>query len=515
MFRPRYAPTTTLTRLFVRLFSDRGNRKSATKPTLFQRALQGKFTVSSVQDAQAFLSTTLNQRDNPIAVVEEILASRNGLRCLNRAFNIDATPKYIDEVLQPVITWLQYPALQSASNGFYLRSTLQSIVDSPGSKFWKNYHSHVQYELVDQKSTQCFAWFLLQLLTNTRNVRPLDLMIAKDPLVQSILADSTYGNTRDLGQRIQRVYALHQAAKARKDRHTFQPRHDNDLQNFQDIGIFPTLQELMSDDKPRIWKAAEVFKEPDPTRRLYIYLANLFRLYRQDWLEEIKEKVRIALGKETEVAHTIKTLKVKLTGVSCRDASRKNGQHPWSLKLECLEALPELKDLNPEQRKAFIKDDIEFMPDGALGLVVADGEPVAIIKILRDEALLAKSVICVSFHHWGTIPQAMLRMINATNLDLVLLNTAGYAYEPVLGRLQETTEIPFERELLFWDDSQMLEESEAYKIEGTSAKAHTPHQALSTQPSSRRVALVSATCLSSKENANVCWIRSQEDCKTA
>lgn len=476
MVRPRNAPTPTFVRVFVRLFSDRGNRKSATKSKLFQRALQGKFAVSSVQDAQVFLSTTLDQRDKPIAVVEEILASRNGLRCLNRAFNIDATPDYIDEVLQPVITWLQYPALQSASNGSYLRSTLQAIVDPPGSKFWQGYHSHVNHELVDQKSTQCFAWFLLQLLTNTRNVRPFDLMIAKDPLTQSVLADSTYSNTRDLGQRIQRVCALHQIAKSRKDRHTFQPQHDNDFQNFQDIGIFPTLREVMSDDKPRIWRAAEVFEEPDPTRRLYNYLANLFRLYRQDWLEEIKEQVQIALGKQTENTHSIRTLKVKMTGVSCRDASRKNGQHPWALKLECSETLPELKELNPEQRKAFLRDDVDFMQDGVLGFVVADGKPVAIVKILRDEALLAKSVICITFPNPESISQAMLGMINAANLDLVLLNTAGYAYEPVLGRLQETTEVPFERELLFWDDSRMLEESEAYKTEGTFANRHSTRQ---------------------------------------
>lgn len=473
MFRPRHAPTTIFVRVFVRLFSDRGNRRSASKPTLFQQGLQGKFTVSSVQDAQAFLSAILDQRGNPIAVVEEIMASRTGLRCLNRAFNIDASPEYIDEVLQPVITWLQYPALQSASNGFYLRSALEAIVEPPGSKFWNGYHSHVKYELVDQKSKQCFAWFLLQLLTNTRNVRPIDLMIAKDPLVQSVLADSPYQNIRDLGQRIQRVCALHQTAKSRKDRHTFQPQHDNDFQNFQDIGIFPTLQEVMSNDKPRIWRAAEVFEEPDPTRRLYIYLANLFRLYRQDWLEEIKEQVQIALGKETEVARIITTLKVKLTGISCRDASRKNGQHPWSLKLECSETLPELKGLNPEQRRAFIKDDLDFMQDGILGFVIADRQPIAIVKILRDEALLAKSVICINFPNPESIPQAMLGVINATNLELVLLNTAGYAYEPVLGRLQETTEVPFERELLFWDDSQMLEESEAYKTEGTFANRHT------------------------------------------
>jgi hypothetical protein len=473
MFRPRRAPTTTLLRIFVRFFSDRGDRKHATKPTLFQNALRGKFTVSSVEDAQAFLSTTLNQRGNPIGVVEEILASPNGLRCLHRAFNFDTTPEYIDTVLQPVISWLQYPGLQSASNGFYLRSTLQAIVDPPGSKFWKGYHSHVKYELVDQKSTQCFAWFLLQLLTNTRNVRPVDLMIAKDPLVQSVLEDSSYGNTRDLGQRIQRVHALHQTANSRKHQQTFQPRHDNDFQNFKDIGIFPTLQEVMSDDKPRIWRAREVFEEPDPTRRLYVYLANLFRLYRQDWLEEIKEQVQMALGKETKVARAITTLKVKLTGVTCRDAYRRNGHHPWSLKLECSEALPELEDLSLEQRKAFIKDDSDFMPDGGLGFLVADGEPVAIVKILRDEALLATSVVCITFPNHDLIPQAILIMINAKSLDLILLNTAGYAYEPVLGRLQDTTEIPFEREQLFWDESQLIEESEAYSTGGTLVHAYT------------------------------------------
>jgi hypothetical protein len=468
MFRPRYVSNTTLIRVFVRLFSDRGDRRNATKSTLFKRALQGKFKVSSIQDAQAFLSTTLNQRDNPISVIEEILASRNGLRCLHHAFNIDDTPEYIDEVLQPVISWLQYPSLQSASNGSYLRLTLQAIVDTPGSKFWKGYHSHVKYELVDHKSTQCFAWLLLQLLTVTRNVRPFDLMIAKDPLLRSVLADSSYSNTRDLGQRIQRVYALHQTANSRSHRQTFEPQHDNDFQNFKDIGIFPTLQEVMTDSKPRISRATEVFEELDPTRRLYVYLANLFRLYRQDWLEQIKEQVQNALGKETKVARAVTTLKVNMTGVSCRDASRKNGQHPWSLTLECSEALPELKDLNSEQRKAFIKDDTDFMPDGTLGVVVADGEPVAIVKILRDEALLAQSVICVQFPDRQRISQAMLGMANATSLDLVLVNAPGYAYEPVLGRLQNTTEIPFERELLFWDESQLLEESEAYDTEGTS-----------------------------------------------
>lgn len=463
MFRTRLVPTITLIRVFARLFSDHGARKHATRSTLFQRALQGKFAVSTPQDAEAFLSTTLNQKDDPIGVIEEILASRRGLRCLHDAFNIDDMPEYVDAVLEPVLYWLQYPALQSASNGFYLRQTLQALVNPPGSKFWKGYHSHVKYELVNEKSTQCFAWLLLQLLTNTRNVRPYDLMIAKDPLVQRVLADSSYGDTRHLGQRIQRVYTLHQTASSRKDRDVFQPQHNNDFQNFKNIGIFPTTQEVVSDNQPRIWRAAEVFEEPDPTRRLYIYLANLFRLYRQDWLEEIKEQVQIALGKETEGPRSISTLSVKLTGVSCRDTSRKHGQHPWSLKLECSEPLPELADLNPEQRKTFLKDDTEFIPDGGLGFVVADGEPVAIVKILRDEALLARSIICIQIPHRELIPQAMLAMMNAACLSLVLLNTAGYAYEPVLGRLQDTTEIPFEEELLFWDASRAPKESEAYK----------------------------------------------------
>ncbi|KAG9689169.1 P-loop containing nucleoside triphosphate hydrolase protein, partial [Aureobasidium melanogenum] len=462
MFRTRVVPTTTLIRIFTRLFSDRGARKHASRPTLFQKALQGNFTVSTPQNAQAFLSATLNQKDNPIGVVEEILASQRGLKCLHDAFNIADTPEYIDVVLQPVLSWLQYPALQSASNGSYLRRTLQALVNPPGSRFWKAYHSHVKYELVDERSIQCFAWLLLQLLTNTRNVRPYDLMVAKDPLVQRVLADSSYDHTRYLNQRIQRVYAFHQTVNSRSARDSFQPQHNNDFQNFKDVGIFPTAQEVVSDNKPRIWRAAEVFEEPDPTRRLYIYLANLFQLYRQDWLEEIKEQVRIALGKETEGSSSITTLSVKLTGVSCCDTSRKHGQHPWSLRLECSEPLPELKDFNPEQRKAFIKDDTDFMPDGALGFVIADGEPVAIVKLLRDEALLTRSIICIQVPHRELISQAMLAMMNAASLELVLLNTAGYAYEPVLGRLQNTTEIPFEEELLFWDESHSVKESEAY-----------------------------------------------------
>ncbi|KAI4745736.1 P-loop containing nucleoside triphosphate hydrolase protein [Aureobasidium sp. EXF-12298] len=462
MFRTRSVPTITIIRIFSRLFSDRGARKHASRSTLFQRALQGNSTVSTPQHAQAFLSATLNQKDNPIGVVEEILASQRGLKCLHDAFNIDDTPEYVDIVLQPIMSWLQYPALQSASNGFYLRQTLQALVNPPGSRFWKAYHSHVKYELVDERSIQCFAWLLLQLLTNTRNVRPYDLMIAKDPLVQRVLADSSYDHTRYLGQRIQRVHALHQTANSRRGRDVFQPQHNNDFQNFKDIVIFPTTQEVVSDTKPRIWRAAEVFEEPNPIRRLYIYLANLFRLYRQDWLEEIKEQVQIALGKEIEGPRSTTTLNVKLTGVSCRDTSRKHGQHPWSLKLECSEPLPELKNLDPEQRKAFIKDDLDFMQDGALGFVVADAEPVAIVKILRDEALLARSIICIQIPHRELISQAMLAMMNAASLDLVLLNTAGYAYEPVLGRLQTTTEIPFEEELLFWDKSHTPIESQAY-----------------------------------------------------
>ncbi|KAI5206071.1 P-loop containing nucleoside triphosphate hydrolase protein [Aureobasidium subglaciale] len=460
MFRPRISPATTLVRVFVRLFSDRSNRKDNNKASLFKRALTGKFKISSVRDAEAFLSTTLKQRDGPIGVVEEILASRNGLRCLHDAFNIDDSPEWFDNGLQHVLSWLQYPALESASSGFYLRRTLQAIVGPPGSMFWKTYPSHVKYELVDEKSRQCFAWLLLQLLTNTRNVRPFDMMVARDPLIQTVLAKSTFDNTRHFGERIQRVCALHQIAKAQKSRNGFQPRHDNDFQNFKEISIFPTTEEVVIDYTPRLWHAKEVFEEKDPAKRLYMYLQHLFRLYRQDWLEEIREQVQLALGKESETGHATTTLQVKLTGISCRDSGKKHGQHPWSLKLECSEALPELKDLETEQRKTFIKDDTDFIPDGGLGFVIADGKPVAVVKILRDEALLAKSVICIQIPNPELVSQTMLALINATKLELVLLNTAGYAYEPVLSRLQNTTEIPFENELLSWDGNKKVKASQ-------------------------------------------------------
>ncbi|KAI5210180.1 P-loop containing nucleoside triphosphate hydrolase protein [Aureobasidium subglaciale] len=454
MYRPRISPSTTLVRVLIRLFSDRSNRKDGNKTSLFKRALTGKFKISSVRDAEAFLSTTLKQRDSPIVVVEEILASRNGLRCLHDAFDIDDSPEWFDNGLQPVLSWLQYPALESASCGSYLQRTLQAIVGPPGSTFWKTYPSHVKYELVGEKSRQCFAWVLLQLLTNTRIVRPFDMMIARDPLVQTVLAESTSNNTRHLGERIQRV------AKSQTTRDGFQPRHDNDFQNFREIRIFPTTEEVASDYTSRLWHAKDVFEEKDAAKRLYMYLQHLFRLYRQDWLEEIREQIRLALGKKSESGRSTTTFQVKLTGISCRDTGRKHGQHPWSLKLECSEPLSELRDLDPEQRKAFIKHDIDFMPDGGLGCVIADGKPVAVVKILRDEALLAKSVICVQIPNAELVSPIMLALMNASKLELALLNTAGYAYEPVLGRLQHTTEVPFENELLFWDTDKKVKSSQ-------------------------------------------------------
>jgi hypothetical protein len=460
MFRPRLATTYTssLLRVFERHFSDHGDANPTSRPLFFRKVLSGNFRIDTRSNAEDFLSAVRAQRENAIGVVEELLASKQGLNRLHDAFNIDIAPEYVDKTIQPVLSWLQDPALQSAGNGLLLRRTLSALVNPPGSRFWSEYYSNVKYETVNQQSTQCFAWLLLQLLTHANKVRPLDLMIARDSLLRNVLAESPCGNTRLLGQRIQRVCDLHEASKSREERAIFRPRHENDFQDFKNISIVPIAAEVSSNIVPRLWRASEVHGEMNLARRRYMYMANLFRVYRQDWVEEIKEKIQ---------ALTLATHKVKVTGTSCNDDSKKkHGQHPWALKLKTLQDLPELKNLRPQHRQTFIKENTEFIPDRSLAQITADGKLIAFVKLLRDEAQLAASTLCIRFPDHKFTQQALHSILSATELEITLLNTAGYAHEPVLRRLQEMTEVPLEEEIVFWDARGKVRSTEILSSDG-------------------------------------------------
>ena len=82
--------------------------------------------------------------------------------------------------------------------------------------------------------------------------------------------------------------------------------------------------------------------------------------------------------------------------------------------------------------------------------VIVDGKVVAFPKVRRDEDHLAKNPpeFVLQFEGQQATIDALCSFRNAKNIQLVQIDTAVFAYEPVLKRLQQITRMPLWRELL-------------------------------------------------------------------
>lgn len=71
-------------------------------------------------------------------------------------------------------------------------------------------------------------------------------------------------------------------------------RHDNDFNDIRKISIFPTADELATDNPflPRAIEIAEHLKGPDG---LAFHIDGQFRLLREDMLRDLREEIQIAL----------------------------------------------------------------------------------------------------------------------------------------------------------------------------------------------------------------------------
>ena len=144
---------------------------------------------------------------------------------------------------------------------------------------------------------------------------------------------------------------------------------------------------------------------------------------------------------------------LSLNGIECDD------RRPWALRLECSDDLPKIPKGNPSQRKQFFIDNRNYLKHESLACIVADGKPVALVTINRKEDLLAHSppLICVSFS--GREPgfqRALLCLKSASQIQLVQLNAAVFAYEPILRQLQATKEFLLRDEILYWEKGKPL-----------------------------------------------------------
>jgi len=318
--------------------------------------------------------------------------------------------------------------------------------------FWSAFsHAFTRGELLE-KAQLAFATLLLRLLNLQNHDTTSYLGLAGRENVLPKLIGSANLDIRLIGEKIKHILSTYCSSAPPPSANGPGGRHDNDLPNFRDIAILPTADEIRSKQLPFLRRSSELEDASGESTRIADYIDNTFRLLREDMIAEMREELQVL--EEGNVkrhrAHVIDG--VTFNGVYHGPDNRKA---LWGITLKCNDDLPSLKKIPLEDRRTYLTDDhagCKILRHQSLVCVVADGEVVGFGTVNRVEDLLALSppTVVIQLDGRASTSRTILRLHNAKKAKLLQIDTAIFAYEPVLKALQKTQHIPISDELLFW-----------------------------------------------------------------
>jgi hypothetical protein len=187
-----------------------------------------------------------------------------------------------------------------------------------------------------------------------------------------------------------------------------------------------------------------------------IHIDNQFRLLREDMLAEIREELKILTGVEPGRHRGMAVENLSLAGV---EMGTERKRLPWGVVLRLKGELPQLKKIPVEKRKNFLKDNRHILRHGNMACLIIDNEVTAFPTIHRGEDELAQTpaTIAIQFTDDSMLSSALSKMKTAGNIKLVQLDTAIFAFEPFLRRLQEIVALPLAEEILHWEEGKAME----------------------------------------------------------
>ena len=388
------------------------------------------------QNTKLFLEAISSQPDT-LRTVERLLSSPNGLKTLQLTLFSDVSSHFLNVQATELLLYMQSPDLAVVGGGSLLQSILLSIVDPP--IFWNAMVEAQKAATLTNRAVQCFAWLLLQLICLPTERASDFYTIAQDEMLQESLSKSPDTSVQILGNKIKRT--MHTISSRGRAAEESGPggRHDNDSDDIRKISILPTQDELLSSDAPFLRHASKI-EELDESSRLGVHIDNQFRLLREDMLRDLKDELQIALGSKKGRSRGLLIDNLIFEGATC------DGRNPWALKFSCSRDLPRMPKTD---RLEFLGKNQNFLRHQSVSCMVVDGQVTALVSIERDKNLLAQqpSIVCVQYTG-DKLLQVLIALKKGKNIKLIQLNTAIFAYEPVLKQLQRTKLLALEDELM-------------------------------------------------------------------
>ena len=421
----------------------------------FNDVLYGRRILSTGRDGKLFIEALCGQPDPP-ACAHKLISSPSGLRSLQASVRFDTSPLALNDTGSLLLHYIKDPSLEAINAGSVLAQIIGVIVDPPF--FWDALTSSFRDGLLNRDASQAYAWLLLQLIRLPGTASASYLMLARSSEILNPILKSLDGEIRILGQKIQHELSFELSGIPSGAETTPGGRHGNDFEDIRQISIMPTGDELLSKERPFLRIADDYIAEPQlASSRLAIHMDNQFRLLREDMIGEIREEVRIVSGAKPGRHRGLIVDELLLTGLEL-GCERK--RKPWGITLQCKKDLPYLAKVEPRKRKAYLEENRQILRNQNMACLLVDDEIVAFPTIQRNEDELAKTpaTIILQLQDDSSTTYALSRLKVATRIKLVQLDTAVFAYEPFLKRLQEVKELPLAEELLHWEVGKILRE---------------------------------------------------------
>jgi len=428
----------------------KSSSRSVKLRALFGKILSGKDTITE-GNARLFLEAIADQPDHTICI-QRLVGSSHGFKALQSSFSSGNTPSFLNGPIAKFLIYLEAPELKTICGGEVLRQVILNFVETPIT--WNSLVEAARSEKLTDQGIEAFSWLLLQLLSLPKEKAITYVAIIQDNIIQKVLLESCQVSVRLRAQRIVHIaQTLTTESKGEKGPGGERGpggRHDNDFVEIRKISILPTPDELVSTD-PFLPRPSDVENSCKLSGGLAFHIDTQFRLLREDMLRDVREEIKTTFDAKAHRRKSFSLENLGMIGVRCDE------RQPWSLQLQCLEDLPQLRSRKGHARKEFLKDNLKFLKHGSMTCLLADDEIVTLGTIVRDEDLLVQipPVLCLQIPNVA-VERALLRIKSAKNIKIVQLSTALFAYEPVLRQLQEMKELSLEEEILRWEHGKSL-----------------------------------------------------------
>jgi hypothetical protein len=369
-----------------------------------------------------------------------VVASSHGLDAIASAFRFTGEGAFLNGPATSTLRYLSDPSLKTLYAGQFLRRVLEKIVDPP--TFWNTLVEAHQAGTLSSEGTHAFAWLLLELISTHTDGQPdvRDTAAAVTKNESLITAPSL--DVRNLGQQIKHVLESTSSDAVGGPG----GRHDNDFVDFRRIKVLPTPDEFATMVKP-FYRRADAIHSAPPEQQGLVHLDNQFRLLREDFMGELRNDFQIATGQKKGQRRFV-LAGLQFEGVDCGTETRRK---PCALKLRSKDDIPrmsQLKDL--ASRKKFIRENKNFIKHQSFGCLISEGIVLAFAHVDRNEDLLALSppVIVLQIADAPSFSKVLIACKATTDLQFVQVDTAVFAFEPILKCLQSMRELPLEHQLL-------------------------------------------------------------------